>query len=480
MPDPIASESDASLSSADAAAEALNRGSSTIRPDISPERSNSLDDAFESITGVSTKDGSVVDPEKDKRVGRENGDVKPIVQGEPTQEEKDAESEKEADARAEETQRLADEAANKDKPKAPVADKPATKKGLLGDIVDGEPLDETTNDPTKAYDDIQLRSDASTKTKESFATQRARAIERETIIANQLAEEKKTRLELEARLTTLEQGKGKPTPEIEAELKELREFRAARDVEGRPEFKEKFDTKIEANKKSVFELFKQEGMTEAVVSQLRNLSEQKLDEYLEAHVYPNLSASQRRFVDSKLFENTSLSDARAKELATAKADAEKILGEQKQLPMQRQIERDNLVANEIRPILSRLPYMHLQQVPATATPVEKQAIEASNKYALELQEALKTAIIDDSPSVAAQRAMAVPIARHLSTQLRAMTVRAEAAEAKVAAVAKASRTGRLGNASSPAGASLSPSPKVSEDSGDAFDRLFTEATGQKV
>lgn len=482
MPDPIIPGADSGdVASADAAAEAMaaaqrNGGQAappTLRPDVSQARLDDLDTAFEEATGQDASTGDIVDPTK---VGRENNGVRVPLRGEPTAAEKAAETQKLADekAAADADKLEADRATAEDAAKKSAA-KPA-RKGLLGDVIEGD--EEKTDDPAKAYDDIKLRTDASDKTKESFENQRQRAIQRETAVSQKLQEEQAKRLDLEARLTELEKTKGQLPENAAKELKELREFRAAHDVAGRPEFKQKFDDQIAANENAVYELFKKEGMADELIAKLRRLDEAKRDDYFEKHVYPKLTAQQRRIVESKLMSNTTLAEEKSKALDSARADADKILSEQRTLPAKQVMERDNAVLAFIKPTLAKLDYMHVVEIPATATEAQKKEFEARNAFALELQQNLKTGIIDDSPEVRAEAALAIPIARHLSRALKFTLARAEAAEKKLAAITAAGATGRLGRSAAPGAAGAAPAPKVAGDSEDVIDQLFKNAGGK--
>ncbi len=260
-------------------------------------------------------------------------------------------------------------------------------------------------------------------------------------------------------------------------MKELREFRAIHDVEARPEFKQKFDARISANQESIFKLLKDEGLPDAHLDALKKMSDDARDTYLEKYVYPNVSAAQRRFIESKLVENVSVSEERKQAIAAARADSEKIISEQREAPKKQLIARDTAVATHIKPFLSQLPYLHDREVTATATPAEKAEIEAHNKFAAELRDNLRTAIVDDSPEVRAEAALAVPISRALARQIKAIAAERDTLKAKLAAIDRASATGgRLGRSASLPGAPAPVKPATTtDDSSDVLDRLFAEA-----
>jgi hypothetical protein len=480
---PPAAGEDLDLAAADAAAEKMLAESRSkngnFRVDVSPDRENDLDAAFAAVNGTDPKTGEVAERE----LGLENGGVKRRLEGSP---EPKQETEAEKTAREfEEEKAAAEKAAGTAPAPAPTTPTPPpaapdgkpARKGLLGEVLEEKtPAGTEADDPKRAYDDLKLRSDASEKTKESFEHQRARAIERETAVRTQLEERNRKLVELEAQITELSQKVGALTPETESELKELREFRALHDVSARPEFRERYDSRIEANNAAIHALLKSENMSDENIAKFKRLPEEARDVYLEKHVYPNLTPGQRRTIEGKLIANTSLAEERAQALAAARTDSDKILSEQKEAPRKLQQERNTAIANHLKPYLPQLPYLHTRVVPPTATAAEKTEIEAHNKLAVELQDNLRTAILDDSPQTRAESALAVVVARGLSNQIKAIAAERDSLKARLAAIDKASATGgRLGRSAAPVQTNAPAKPaSVADDSGDVIDRLFNE------
>lgn len=447
------------LASADRAAESMLRtGADVTLSGVDPARESALDDAFASV---------VPSPEPAEALGRENGGVKPELPGAPEPKQAD-------DPAAEPVPKP--EAAPKP---AAEASKPAEKpvrKGLLDDVIE-EPAAKPADTPEKAYEDIKLRSDASAKTVESFSAVKARAIERETAVRTELESIKARALELETKLTEAEKTKGTVPEEVAKELKEHREYRALHDVSSRPEFKEKFDSKIEANFEAIYSLFKQEGWTDEKVQALKNFPEAQRVAFIEQKIIPLLTDGQKRVVSAKIFDNVNISEAKQKELDAARTDAEKILAEQREQPLKVRQQKDTEFANVLRPKLQKLAFVYPKEVPSTATPAEKAEIEAHNAFALELQDDVRRAIADESPEIRAEVVLAVPLARYQARQLKLATARAEAAEAKLAAITKAGNTGRLGkSAAAPEAAAPTRGLDTSGDS--AVDQLFAQASAR--
>ncbi len=456
---PPGGDSSPDLAAADRAAEnLLRKGGDVTLAGIDPARESALDEAFAAVTPDSS------DPAE---LGRENGGVKPQVPGTP-----------DPKPTAEPDPEPAPEPKPEPKPAAP-APKPEAKparKGLLDDVID-EPAAPAPETPEQAYDKIKLRSDASPKTVESFTAQRNLALQRESAVRAELEAATKAKLELEAKLTEFEKNKGALPEEVAKELKEHREYRALHDVSSRPEFKEKFDSKIDANYDSIYTLFKQEGFTDDKIAALKNMPETQRIQFIEGKVIPLLTDGQKRVVSAKIYENVNISEEKQKALDAARTDAEKILAEQREAPAKVRAQQDQEFAGVLRPKLQKLPFVYLKEIPSTATPAEKAELEAHNAFALELQDDIRRALAPETPEIRAEVISAVPIARYQSRQLKLVTARAEAAEAKLKAIAAAGNTGRLGKSAAAPVTPAAPQRGTDVAAVDAVDALFSEVSG---
>lgn len=458
------------LAAADQAAELLLTGKETLRPTVSPERESALDAAFASIPAAPASTGEL---------GTENGGVSQPLEGAPppktaTELEAEKAAKTEADAAAKAAAKAKEAAA------APVAPEPTKgPKGLLDDLL-GDKKDATPAAPTdatqKAFDDVKLRSDASPKTQETFANLKKISLEH---VAAAKAEAQAAGLEREKLAAELEEVRKKVgvlTPEVETELKELREFRALRDVENRPEIKQKFDGRIAANNEAVYNLFKAEGMSEQHLEKLKALDENARNDYIEQNVLPKLTSAQRRLVEAKLLDNVNAAEERRQAIDAAKVDADKILAEQAQAPARQRAEFDSKLVAHLKPILTRLPFMHEQEIPSTATPAEKAALEATNKFAVELQESLKRSLTEDTPESRAEVAICVPVARYYKRALDAANAELETVRAELKKINAAAATGsRLGRSAAAAPAVVAPKRGVDSDGSSEIDRLFDES-----
>ncbi len=455
----------ASIAEADRAAEALARsGKESIRPDIDPARESALDNAFAEVSKNQPADGAA-DPDQ---FGRENGGVRPPVEGTP---ETPAAAAEEKPAAAE-----AEKAAEKPAAETPPAE-PA-KKTLLDELIPDasqtttKPAAETK--PADPYGEHKLRSDASPKTRETFEQLKATALQREQAVRKEADELRAKYQALEAENAEL---KSKTVPdEVKKDLEELRKFRAQFDVERDPEFRQKFDGRVETNYAAIYAKLQQHGLPATEVEKLKSFSQAERDSAIE-RLASKLSGLDRRTVEAKLLDNVNIAEERQKAIEDTRKRAEEILKEKSNEPIQRAQKRIQEIATLVQPELARLPWIHEKEIPATAAPEEKKRLEAENAKARELQEHLKSAIVDDSPATRARAALSVPLARHYSALYVSEKARADALQAKLDKIDAASATSRTARAATSAARTTSaPVNTQPQSTEDALDSLFAEAT----
>lgn len=457
------------LEDADRVAEIAAAAARAGRPDRTPgpleideTRGSELDAAFAEVS-----QNAPPAPEGD--LGLQNGGVPRPVEGAPK---------KPADAPAPAPDKPAGPPASADKPDDPPAD-PDASKGLLDTLLAGEKAGDKPAPTAPAkdpYEDHKLRADASERTKETFEKLKTIAREREEQ-ANKRASEAETQLkELQTKVAELE--KRTVPDDVKKELEELRQFRATFDAEHSPEFKQRFDGRIEGNYEAIYTRLKAHALPDDQIALLKGMSPADREEAISGFL-DKLPAGSRRFIELKLADNLNAQEERQKAVAEVKSKADKYLEEQRQRPVQQTQERDAAVAGILKPVVTKLAFLHPQEVPANASAEEKKAIESFNQNAFIYQEALKRAIVDDSPEVRAEAALAVPLARHLQFENRRLTAELTALRKEIDGIKAASKTSRLSRtvASPAAAAPAQKAAPANEESGDALDRLFAETTG---
>lgn len=450
---------DINLADADRAAEQLaaaqraNPGAD-IKPGFDDARGDALDQALSSV---------LPNPETPE-LGRENGGVNTELEGAP----KGVVTESAAASAAVTAAATSAETA--------ASSAAAQPKSLLDDLLGNTSAAVTaaTSSAADPYGEIKLRSDASPKTRETFEQMRTLARERETTlqrerdeISTRLAEQEKLVKELQSKTTELPE-------DIRAELEDHRKFRVQFDVENTPEFKTKFDSRINANYETIYSRLQQHGLPQTEVDKLKSFSPADRDAAIDTFL-AKLPPESRRVIEAKLVDNVAAVEERTSNINLVRSKASEILVARQQKQAEALAQRDAEIASTIKPALAKLEWIHFKEVPANAAPEEKKRLEAHNAFAADLQDALRTAIIDDSPKTRAEAALAVPLARYYGKAYKDLQVAHDAALKKLKAIEDASSTSRTARTLANPRPAAAPAPKAPADSGDALDQLFNQA-----
>jgi hypothetical protein len=360
------------------------------------------------------------------------------------------------------------------KPEPTVEPAEKAKKSLL-DSLSEEKIEKTEavkkeEDP---YEKIKLRADASPKTRETFDSLKATAKEREKTANDRATALEKQVEELSVKVKASE---GKTMdPAVESELKELRAHRAQFDTENDPDFKTKFDKKIESNYETIYAKLKDHSLPEETVAALKALPAAERDAHIEEFLSKIPNAS-KRLIEAKLIDNTSVQEQRRQELSEVRSKADTILADRAKAPAETAQKLEAEVAGYLRPVVEKLQWLQLKEVPATATANEKTSLEKYNKDTEFLRESLKTAILDHSPRSRAEAALAVPLAHYYKAQYTAANSQLEKVTKELEGIRRASQTSRTARTS--ANPSQAPvAQKNHEFGGDAVDELFKAAGG---
>jgi hypothetical protein len=460
------------LSDADAAAEAqaaaLRNGSpppESRRIEVSVDREKDLDDVFSQVGESAGSSGEL---------GLDNGGVRMPLEGEPPAPTAEEVKAREEAAAAKTTAAAADEAA--------AAAKASTgeKKGLLDSVL-SDSTAAKPDVPADPYGEVKLRSDASPKTRETFEQLKTLAKQREETALAQATESKKALEELQAKVTELE--KRSLAPETEAELKELREFRAQYGAEQTPEFRQKYDGRIDGNYSAIYERLGAHGLAASEIEKLKAFSladrDAAIEGFLEKLDTDGRTRASRRFIELKLADNLNAAEERQKALSEIKGKAAEIVAKERTAPAEQAQQRLQDTAALLKPAIAKLPWFHLKDIPATASAEEKKTLEAHNKAAAEYQDGLKFVLTNDTPASRAEAAIAVPLALQLRRENASLIEKLAAVEKELGAIKAASRTARTARSSASPNGSPAPAPKVNEESGDALDTIFKEVNGRR-
>lgn len=326
-------------------------------------------------------------------------------------------------------------------------------------------------------DAVQLPTNVKPKTGEAFEAVKVAA--RAKIGA--LSKETET---LKAKLAEFETKykDGGLTPEVKAELEELRSFRNRLDVEADPQFKD-FDKKVEDATGSIYKKLTDAGAGAEVIKKIQDLG--GINGVNWDDLLPKIPTTARRFIESKLVEVEDLTDRKAKAVEAAKKNAsEYVAAKSEQTSKQRELATKRAVEHG-EELAKATEWMKEKTAPANATPAQKAEVEAHNKLVADGKLAIKEAASDDSPEMRA--ALGLGVAELLKTradfdtykavttaEIAQLTKDLKAANDLLERVKKGS-TARLRN--TPAGEETKPKGMLVESGTEAIDRLAREAAG---
>jgi len=348
---------------------------------------------------------------------------------------------------------------------------------------DAAPVDKK-EDPKPEPDEldkVELPQNTKPKTGEAFSEVKRVAREKISLLVT------KTK-ELEGKLSELESKTkdGGLTPELKAEIEELRSFRAKLDVEADPAFKT-FDAKVTEVTESIYAKLITGGATAPVIEKIKELG--GINEVNWEPILKSLPDQIRRSVESKLVEVEDISERKAKAIKEAKENASKYLAQrQEQTTKQRELSTQKALAYGEK-LLSETEWMKPKQVPSGATPAEKAVIEDYNKFLKDASIAVVEAAKDDSPEMRAALGLGVvelmkvrrDFAEHKASseaQIKALEASLKESQTLLEKIKRGS-TQRLRN--TPANDDVQPGKNLKLESGsDAIDRMAREAAAGGV
>lgn len=336
----------------------------------------------------------------------------------------------------------------------------------------------TTPEPAKdEFDAVQLPPYTKSEVSQSFDNLKKASRER-------VAAVQKEREELAAKVKELET-RPAVDPKLEAELKELREFRQKMDVEADPTFKEYIE-ESKANEDSIWAKLKEAGASEDALKKMKDIGSKDLDWEIILEKLPPVT---RRYVENKLAVNEDLQDQRTRALENAKKNASEFLADREKQSTQGELAHYAKAEEHFNKVSVQLPWFKLQKAEAAATPEQKAAIEAENKFYLQTQDQVTRMLKDPSPEMRSIAALGYAQMLRLQAEIpslqaehesekKSLTEKIAALEAQVkekddfiARVKGASRTSlRDGSAPSNPGAAASQ-PTLNESGNVAVDRL---------
>lgn len=430
---------DIPLRSPAAQAALTNKDGVVAPPEGLADAPNALDDLFKDQMGREpTSVDNIADRERERSADREITTAQEMPDPEPEDEVQDSPA---PDAAADETETPA------------AKEKPAPADDFLKKLLGTEKTDDAPKADAPAeedpYEKVKLRADASERTKDTFESLKKTAKDREAKARAEADTARKELLELRAKVEELSK---KTVPEnVEAELKELREFRATFDAERDPSFQQKFSSRLEQNNSTIFETLKRNGLKDNLVDQVKTLPYDQQVEQI-ARWAEKLSPRDKLLINARLADNENVEADRQAALREVRSKAEEILAK-RNAP-------DNFVEEAVKtlkPFLPQIPFLHPKEAPANATPAVKAEIERHNAGVAESQSALVSFLNDQSPKTRSILALAGVLAPRYQAQLRDAEARIKTLEAELGNIREA---GRLSRTSRSSGTAERAAPRV--------------------
>lgn len=365
---------------------------------------------------------------------------------------------------------------------APAATTPSTTPAPTTPPAVTPPAPVTPPEPVKdEFDAVQLPPHTKSEVAQSFDNLKKTSRERLAAVQKERDEYAAKAKELETRPAV--------DPKLEAELKELRDFRQRMDVEADPTFKE-YLAESKANDESIWAKLKEAGANDETLTKMKSIGTKDLDWEIILEKLPPVT---RRYVENKLAVNEDLTDQRARALEAAKKNASEFLAEREKESTQSELAHFSAAQEHFTKVSTQLPWFKLQKAEATSTPEEKAAIEAENKFFLSTQEKVKQMLADPSPAMRSIAALGyaqmlrlqeeIPAiqAEHtaetkgLKDEIAKLTATIKERDEFIARIKSSSRTSlRDGNAPINPGAAASQPTSINEPGGVAIDRLRSE------
>jgi hypothetical protein len=429
--------------SAMAEAALTNKNGIVLPPDNVEDATSAMDSLFEDELGrAPTTLDNIADRDRDKLTDRQIETAEEMPEAEPPVTEEVVTSEMASNDKPETPEETVQpEASTQEEPQP---DDLLTK--LLGkeEKVEEKPEAAPEEDP---YDKVKLRSDASEKTKNTFEELKRTAKERETKARTEAEQARKELLELRAKVDELSK---KTVPDnIEAELKELREFRATFDAERDPEFQQKFSSRLDQNNGTIFETLKRNGLKEELVDQVKSLPYDQQVEQI-ARWAEKLSPRDKLLITARLADNENIESDRQSALREIKSKADQILAEKRNAPARSQDQFVEEAVRTLKPVLPQVPFLHPKEVPANATPTVKAEIDRHNAVAAESQKMLLTFLQDGSARTRSILALAGVLAPRYQAQLKEAEGRVKALEKELSSIREAGRLSKTTRSSATA------------------------------
>lgn len=324
-------------------------------------------------------------------------------------------------------------------------------------------------------DSPSLPPNASVKSGEAFSSVKLTA-------AREVSRLEAEKEELAKKLAAAEAKASTPIPpELEQELKTLREFRAKLDIEADPKFKE-FDKEADSANEFIYsQLKKSPVVTDDVIADIKKHGGPlavNMEKILTAVNDPLI----RRLVESKLGDVEMIRYKKEQAVKSTKENISKYIEERETEWTKAASSHNDRTKQNLEALAAKIDWLNQKTVDPKLDANAKKAIEDHNAYATQMRKELETAITDDSPEMRATLMIGMVQLFRLQASHEHATKRADAAEAAlktanetITKLKSASRT-RLPDSGAPItpATPVKKEPDYNESASAAIDRMRQE------
>lgn len=208
---------------------------------------------------------------------------------------------------------------------------------------------------------------------------------------------------------------GQIPPEVQKELEENRTFRRMFDITNDTEFKSKFDKPAEDASEEIIGLIKKHGATDEHIKLLKEKGITSLpDKWWEDNVLKPLRESDSTeentaaaIIKQRLEKVRSLAYERQKAVEHAASTGSEFLKKKDEETKQKEASDLKIMQDRVLEVQTQIPWAQIREVPKDATPEQKAAIEADNKFYKEtIEPAFITALNPTTPQAKIETALA--------------------------------------------------------------------------
>jgi len=252
-----------------------------------------------------------------------------------------------------------------------------------------------TQAETYFKDSPKLPPNASPKSAESFREIKIRAAQE---ISAREAELEKLRKEVADRDEKL---KNPVPPEVEKEIKELREWKAKLDVDSDPKFRE-FDKNADSTRDFIYDQLRKSPNINAdkIIEKVKALGGPEMVDWtkiFEGMKDPTL----QRIIESSIAEIEKSKFLKSEAIKTSKKNIEQYIADRAGQSEKAVTERVSATKKQITELFSKFDYLREKQIDPKADDAVKKQTEAHNAWVKKTNESIEEAVKDDSPEMKA-------------------------------------------------------------------------------